>query len=309
MKSFMELLDDYHGHLQARNFSPETLYKGGRNLQAFFRWLSVVHEVTSPDRLTIRHLEAWQKYLAGYRTSKGLPLKPLAVNKQIETVRMFLKHLVSRGHVPASFPDAIAYVKKPVLLPTSVLTHAQMRALLSRIPTDDPQGYRDRTIFELLYSSGIRRKEMLQLKVTDIDFRNATALVMGKGSKQRVVPIGRTALRFVETYLKAIRPYLVKDPAEQILFIDRNGKPLNGPALRDRLLRYTSDMGVPFSVTPHTFRRSCTTELIRGGANIYHVKDLLGHEDLDTLKHYVRLTIIDLKKTHEKCHPREREEG
>jgi len=308
VKPLFELLDDYQVHRQARGYSPETLYKGRRNLLGFLRWLATVHQVTTSGELGPRHLEAWQKRLHGYRTGRGLPFKPLSINKLIESVRGFLKFLTARGHVPGVLNGVLCSVKKPILLPTSVLTHAQVRKLLAHIPTSDPQGYRDRTLLELLYSTGIRRKEALQLKLTDIDFGHATALVMGKGSKQRVVPVGRTAMRHLETYVKAVRPFLQREASDQDLFLDRTGKVLTGPALRVRLLRYAASLDVPFAVTPHTFRRSCATELIRGGANLYHVKDLLGHEDLDTLKHYVKLTIADLKKTHEKCHPRERDE-
>ena len=140
-------------------------------------------------------------------------------------------------------------------------------------------------MLEVLYSTGIRVGELLGLNVTDVDLDNATAVVLGKGNKQRVVPIGKTALRLLESYLKAVRPFLLSRADEPALFLNHAGQRM------------------PY----HTFRRSCTTELIRAGANLYHVKELLGHEDLETLKHYTKLTIEDLKATHARCHPREQE--
>jgi len=139
-----------------------------------------------------------------------------------------------------------------------------------------------------------------------VDFKNRTMMVTGKGDKQRVVPIGRTALRHLETYLAAIRPYLLCDRTQTALFLNHKGARLKYKAFLKCVHIHSRRMGYT-DVTPHTFRRSCTTELIRGGANMYHVKELLGHESLDTLKHYTKLTINDLKKTHEKCHPRERD--
>jgi site-specific recombinase XerD len=164
-------------------------------------------------------------------------------------------------------------------------------------------------MLELLYTSGIRAAELLGLNVSDVDLRQGTALVMGKGRKQRVVPIGKTARRFLEGYLAAVRPHLARNPAERALFLDERGRRYPYHRLR-RFMRVCADRArLEGQVTPHTFRRSCTTEMLRAGAGMYHLKELLGHESLDTLQHYARLTIVDLKKTHQMCHPRERDEG
>ena len=166
-----------------------------------------------------------------------------------------------------------------------------------------------RTMLEILYSSGIRIGELLGLNMQDVDFNNGTALVTGKGRKQRVVPIGRTALKYLEGYIKAVRPHQVKDKADKAIFIDEMGRRMPYFTFRKRLVESAEKLGLDVHVTAHLFRRSCTTELLRGGAGMYHVKELLGHESLDTLKHYAKLTITDLKQTHRKCHPREKDDG
>ena len=130
---------------------------------------------------------------------------------------------------------------------------------------------------------------------------------MGKGRKERMVPIGATALGYLEGYLKAIRPAVQQDGDEKALFVDGEGRRFPYYTFRRLIHACARKAGLAIRVTPHTFRRSCTTELLRGGANMYHVKELLGHESLETLKHYARLTITDLKKTHAQCHPRERD--
>ena len=204
-----------------------------------------------------------------------------------------------------------------VPLPGSVLNHAQVRRLLSHIDTGTPEGLRDRAMLELLYSTGVRAAELLTIDVTDVDLRAATARVHGKGNKQRLVPIGKTALRCLENYVRAVRPFLARrspsgdgntagTPAEPALFLTSQGMRMPYQRFLKTVRRHAQNAGMEISVTPHTFRRSCATELIRGGANIYHVKDLLGHESLETLRHYARLIIGDLKKTHRKCHPREK---
>jgi len=309
MKTLLDWLTDYLAHGQSLLLSRYSLRSARYHGQAFLDWLETAAQVTTADRLQTVHLENWQKHLAGHRTGRGLPLKPASLNKQIESLRGFFKYLAGHGVIPLALSEKLQYVKQPHLLPSSVLDHAQVKTVLKAVPTTDAQGWRDRAMLELLYSSGIRAGELLGLNVADVDLTSATALVMGKGSKQRVVPIGRTALRLLESYLRAIRPFLVRDPQETALFLNRKGQRMPYHTLLRQVHQYAAKHPLEVNVTPHTFRRSCTTELIRAGANLYHVKELLGHESLETLRHYTRLTIADLKKTHEKCHPRERGES
>ncbi len=161
-------------------------------------------------------------------------------------------------------------------------------------------------MIEVLYSTGIRASEILRLNVEDIDITNGTALINGKGEKQRVVPVGKTALQYLKTYMVGVRPFMIKKRSENALFVSKEGGRLSYGTYNWTVKRVAEQSGLDEYVTSHTFRRSCTTELIRGDANMYHVKELLGHESLDTLKHYARLTIADLKKTHARCHPREK---
>ncbi|MCO5062662.1 MAG: tyrosine-type recombinase/integrase [Kiritimatiellae bacterium] len=304
-----DLQADFLRHLEARRYSPFSIRVHRSHLRAWVRWLEERFAVRRVEQLRREHLEAWLHHLQARRTPQGLPLKARSINKHIEAVRLFLRRLRQQGLIHPDLPDAIAFLKQPQMLPQSVLTHAQVRRMLARVKTSHATGYRDRAMLELLYSSGIRAGELLKLNVSDIDLKSATALVHGKGDKQRLVPIGRTALRHLETYLVAVRPYLLCDAGEQALFLNRRGLRMKYETLLLTIKASAEPLAAEFSVSPHTFRRSCTTELIRGGANLYHVKELLGHETLDTLHHYVRLTIADLKKTHEKCHPRERDEG
>ena len=300
------LLKDYQDWRKSLNLSSKTLAKDRYGLRPFILFLETTYQIRSPDQISISHLNEWQKHIAGMTTKEGHPLKPRTINTYIEGVRGFLSWLASHGHVRKDFPEAVRYVKKPVRLPGSILSHEKMMNLLSHIPTTDLLGYRDRAMLELLYTTGVRAAELLGLNTYDVDVKNRSMMVTGKGDKQRVVPIGRSALRYLETYIKAIRPYLLKDPEERALFLTKRGSRLYYRAFLKCVHIHSRRVGY-YDVSPHTFRRSCTTELIRGGANMYHVKELLGHESLDTLRHYTKLTIIDLKKTHEKCHPREQD--
>lgn len=308
MKTLADLSRSYYDHLRSIRISPETLRKTREKVSHFTSWLSRTAGIVTADDLRPGHLVAWHRHLAGIRTVKGHPLKARSINFYIVKIRGFIGYLAKNGYVQSGLLSALPFVKEPLRLPGNVLAHARMKKFLSGIATDSPAGQRDRAMFELLYSTGIRIGELLTLDVEHIDFTHRTAQVTGKGDKQRIVPIGRTALRYLASYIRAVRPYLLKSPLEKALFVNQAGRRLTYGNFRLILKAVSGRLKPEETVTAHTFRRSCTTELIRGGANMYHVKELLGHESLDTLKFYTRLTILDLKKTHEKCHPREKDE-
>ena len=305
-----DLLDEFLAHGRTRNFRPRTIDSYKIECTRFLNWLESRHDVVTADRLRRSHLDAWLRHLTDHRTPRGLPLTVKTIRMRIAVLRTFLKYLAVRGYILGSLPDALVAPREPKTLPMSVLTHAQVKKLLGSVRTDTPQGVRDRAILELLYTSGIRACEIIALDVADVDIHAGTAKVTGKGGKERVVPIGRSALRWLETYIRAIRPFVTRDdPDEQALFISYQGERLKYSGLRRMVHVRAEHLGFDVHVSAHTFRRSCTTELIRGGANMYHVKELLGHESLEMLKPYTKLTIQDLKKTHERTHPRERDDG
>ena len=305
--TLMELVAEYLDWQRSRNYSPGTTVHARRSLTRSLRWMQENQRVSGPEQMRAATLEAWRRHVVGRVTSKGRPHKPRTVNKAIEQMKGFLKFLAKRGYLGQHLEEGLEYVKEPHVLPGSVLTHTQTRELLESVAADSPAGYTARTVLEVLYSSGIRAGELVGLDLDHLDLANGTAKVTGKGSKDRVVPIGKTALGFLENYIKAVRPFLVKDPENKALFLDKFGKRLPYHTLRRLVHAFAEKRGVPVNVTPHTFRRSCATELLRAGAGMYHVKDLLGHESLETLRHYAKLTIRDLKKEHQRGHPRERD--
>jgi site-specific recombinase XerD len=257
--------------------------------------------------------------LAEYRTVKGLPLKPSTINGRVSSLRTFLDWLHDRGRLGKRLSEHLHHVKEPWLLPTSVLDHDQVKSVISVIDADTPEGLRDMAVYELLYSSGIRVGELERAKVSNLDLDNATLKVRGKGDKERIVPVGRTAIRRLVTWLRAGRPFLLGRGSEpcDALFLNAVGGSLKSFTVRRRLHAYAREAGIEEKsddnpsekrITPHTLRRSCTTEMVRADANLYHVKELLGHATLGTLKHYAKLNINDIKKTHEQCHPREKDE-
>lgn len=301
-----DLMDAHLTRRLSLNQSPLTVRNARYNLTHFLGWMSQVHDVHEVGKIRQEHADGWLTHLAGRITARSVPLKPRSVNKKILCARLFLTELAAEGLIPSHVPRRLAPVKEPRMLPSGVLTDAEVRLLVGTIDTSAPAGFRDRVIVEVLYSTGIRAAELLGLGLGDVDFDAGVAKVIGKGRKERMVPIGRTAARHLESYMRAVRPLLLQDPTVQAVFVDGAGAPLPYHTLRRRISSYGARAGLGIRVTPHTFRRSCTTEMLRAGANMYHIKEMLGHESLDTLKHYAMLTIYDLKKTHRRCHPRER---
>lgn len=306
--TFIELLASYLAWRKSLFMSRATIKKDKMVITLFVNYLATFLRVTSVNQLQQDHLHKWHKSLVA-RTSRrdGLPIKPRTINTYNECLKSYLRYGADQGYLAKGLAEKLVPVKCPQMLPTSVLTHQQMQKMLATMPIADGLGIRDRTMLEILYSSGIRVSELLGINVDDIDMTHKTLLVTGKGDKQRVVPFGKTARQFLENYIKAIRPYFMVNNQEKALFISKLGRRLGYRGFLDRVHDYADLAGLEENVTPHTFRRSCTTELIKSGANMYHVKELLGHESLDTLKKYTKLTIVDLKKTHAKCHPREKD--
>ncbi len=277
------------------------------------RFATYVREagVESPGRLTTDLLRAYLLYRRESPNARGKKDRPRSVNSHVLAVRRFVEFLARDGVVPATFVTALEYVKAPETLPKDVPTDAEIRKMLSSIDTTRATGFRDRAILEVLYSTGIRRQELIDLKVEDIDLAQGYVRVeCGKGGKGRVDPIGRMAVDWVRRYLLVIRPELVRGkPDPGWLFVSKSGGKLDGPSVRDAVMKAARAAGMEKKVTPHALRRACATELIRAGANPWHVKEILGHEDFRSLDAYAKLTILDLKEAHRKHHPRERGEG
>jgi len=309
MKTLEELIEDFGDRYRGLQASPHTIARQRSALKVFIEFLDEHHRVLTPDTLLLEHIHSFQSHLSQRLTKSGMPLKPATINSIIKAVRPYLEMLHEQGYLRRVLSKHLKYIREPKLLPTSVLTHAQVRKLMRKINTNTSVGICDRAAIELLYSSGIRIGELEDLRLQDIDLERGVARVIGKGRKERYVPIGKTALKWLASYIRGVRPFMLQGNSTDAVFVNAHGNPLSQHTLRDRVRAYGRQLGLDIPITPHTFRRSCTSEMIKSNANLYHVKQLLGHESFETLNHYAKLDIKDLQKTHEKCHPREREDG
>jgi integrase/recombinase XerD len=302
-------LDAYLAHIEAIGQSPVHRRQVRFSVLRTIQWLEQIHQIQRAEQLTSVHLDGWFRHLSTRRTRKGLPLKATSVSKQFQCDRAFLLWLEKQGVIPTGISEALPSIKIPHLLPTSVLNHSQAVQVLKSVRPDTPSAYRLRTMLEVLYSSGMRAAELIGLNLDSVDLSHLLVRVWGKGSKERMAPLGVTAGRFVEGYLKGIRPLLQREPGEIALFLDDNGRRIPYHTLRRMIVSAKVGSGIQINTTAHTFRRSCATEMIRNGANLWLVAAMFGIENVETLHHYVKLNASDLKKSHAKHHPREKDRG
>lgn len=298
----------YRQYMEIANRSPRTIEEYLWKMDHFTSFLyqiglSDIHEVRKD------HIASYQKEVFYRLNDKGRQNQPQSQNNYLKTVKSFFAFLKSEGYLSYDPSKEISYAKASRRLPRTILTEQEIKKLFKAPDINTPLGYRDRAILEVLYSTGIRRQELLNLKLEDIDYEKGFLRVnRGKGGKDRIVPLGKIACKYLENYIKLVRIDLQRIERSEYLFLTLAGTRLEETSLRKRLHRYVKQAKLNKTVTPHVFRHTCATHLIQQKANIRCVQEILGHKSLDTTQKYTQITITDLKEAHAKCHPREREE-
>jgi integrase/recombinase XerC len=226
------------------------------------------------------------------------------VARKLATLRSFYKFLVRRGHRSSNPVAPIRTPKQEKRLPKS-LEFDDIEKLLSNCDTTTLLGARDRAILETLYSTGIRVSELVALDVADVDLSNNVVRIRGKGKKERVIPIGPGAVRAVIHYLDLRRNKPQSPKADlQALFINKHGQRLSTRSVRRKLDKYLLEAGLDLSVSPHTLRHSFATHMLRQGADLRSVQEMLGHQSLSTTQIYTHVTGTAVKESYDKSHPR-----
>ena len=295
----------YREHLTVLSLAPGTVKGHCFYLNRFFRYLASVGitEITAVNRDTVGD---YQAHCYEEINGKGEPNSVAAQNNALKVVKGFFRFLHENDYLAGDPAKDVGYARQPKRLPRSILTQAEMRRLLHAPDTKTTIGYRDRTIIEVLYSSGIRKEEINSLQLADVDYNDGFVRVnSGKGNKDRVVPLGRIACRYLENYVKAVRPALIRDPHDNSLFLSLRGGRLSKNVVWELVRGYARKARLKKAVSPHTFRHTCATLMLRNKANIRHIQEMLGHASLDTTQIYAQVSIADLKAVHSKCHPRE----
>lgn len=293
--------------LKVRHLAPGTVSAATWKLDRFLDYLKGCG-ITRADRITGRVVRQYQVHLYQGINRKGRPNTVAYQNGLLSTAKQFLRFLKETNVLVSEPGRRVSYAKQPQRLPRGVLTPAEARKILKAPDVRTVLGYRDRTILEVLYSSGIRKMELNHLTLADVDYHDGfLRIIQGKGKKDRIVPIGRIACRYLENYIKSVRPELIVDPYNQHLFLTLQGRKFSKNVVWELIKKYAQKAKLKKNVHPHTFRHSCATSMLKNRADIVTIQKLLGHASLDATQVYTYLSVMDLKQAHQRCHPREKD--
>lgn len=288
-------LERFERELARRGAAPSTRRAYLGDLRRFAAWAS--GRGLGPGGVGYRDLRAFVASLGESGLSHA------SVARKLASVRSLYDQLVRIGEVRQNPAELVPTPKRERRLPR-VLAPGQMRDLLERIPVSDPLAERDRALFELAYSCGLRCQELVDLDTDGLDFETERIRVTGKGGKTRLVPIGEPAQRALARYLDRARPAFDSGGGERALFLSRRGRRLSPSDVRRRLARWVRDAAVTGHVSPHTLRHSFATHLLEGGADLRSIQELLGHSSVSTTQIYTRVEPGRLRRQYERSHPR-----
>lgn len=278
-----------------RGLSRLTLSSYRSDLQAFDRWAQAQgRQLLQLDRADM------QRYLADRYHNKH---SPRSTARHLSCIRGFYRWLVRERHLQANPTDLIDNIKLGRPLPKS-LSEAEVESLLAEPRVDNPLELRDKAMLELLYATGLRVSELVSLTLTQVNLRQGVVRTFGKGSKERLVPIGAMALDWIQRYLKESRPLLIPPGAGDVLFPSQRGQTMARQTFWHRITFYARRAGISQQVSPHMLRHAFATHLLNHGADLRVVQLLLGHSDLSTTQIYTHVASERLKTLHAAHHPR-----
>ena len=292
------MIQKYIEWMKEKNYGPSALEGAAHILRRYDEYLNNNFHL-KPTQVTEDHLEGYVLYLKQTLSNGTLRL-------HLSRIRGFHRFCHQRGAMLYDPTQNLIPLKKEQLL-KSVPTEKTLKYLLDQPDEHTYHGIRDGAILELMYSSGLRNQETRDLKVGDVDLKEELVRVRsGKGCKGRTAPLGRKACALIQKYLLVTRPKYLRSPGEDHLFLTERGGSLPEWSINAILSRYKKTSELTKLITPHSLRHACALHMLRGGAPIQTVQAILGHKRISTTQIYTRLDSKDLKRAHQKFHPRER---
>ncbi len=282
--------------LEERNLSPKTIEA---YLSDISRYLIFIIDEGIKNITEIN-----QKHVSNYiRAISKKGLAPSSIARMLSSIKSFHKYLCDENKFEENPALVLSMPKIAKKLP-NVLSQEEIESITNAIDKKSQFGRRDKAIIEMLYSCGLRVSELCSLKLSNIFFEEDIIRIMGKGSKERLVPIGRIAKKYLKDYLTHSRPKFSKKNQSSSIFLSRTGRPLTRAMVNNILNKWSINAGMTKSVTPHTLRHSFATELLTRGADLRFVQHLLGHSDISTTTIYTHLDKKHLQKVYKTYHPR-----
>ncbi len=279
-----------------QGLSPRTIEAYQRDLARFAEYAEV-KGVAAPVDITATVMREYVYHL------KDLGLSPASIRRNISALRTYFRFLIGDGIVAKDPSERLETPQRWRSLP-EVLTIEEVQQLLASPTLDDTLVFRDRAMLELAYGAGLRVSEWITLGVRDLMLEEGLVRVFGKGSKERLVPIGRSAITAAAVYLRELRPKLEHGEGKGVLFLNARGKPLTRMGAWKILRGHVDRAGITKHVSPHTLRHSFATHLLEGGADLRAVQEMLGHSDIATTQIYTHVDREYLRQVHRSYHPR-----
>ena len=298
---FEHLVLDFLAYLEfERGLSRNTLDAYRSDLLQYGAWL----DRTGRDALRLGHTElaGFVAELAGGHDGRP-PVAPATLQRKVACLRSFHRHLRRQGVIVDDPTIHLRAPRQSRKLP-QVLSRDEVARLLAQPRGNDPAALRDRALLELMYACGLRASEAVDLQVGDLDLELGVLRTRGKGSKERIVPVGSAALRAVAAYLRAGRPALLGDRSEPRLFLNHRGAGLTRQGLYKIVQRHARSAGLESRMSPHTLRHTFATHLLAGGCDLRSLQEMLGHSDIATTQLYTHLSADRLKDVYFDAHPR-----
>ncbi len=272
-------------------------------LRTFLQWCTE-REIHHPKLIDQRILSLFESFTYQRKNKKGQALSVTVRKQQMIAINLYFRYLVEQKHLSTNPALNIELPKSPIRIPRHVLTPEQVEEILNLPNTKTTLGIRDRAIFEVFYSTGIRRTELANLILKDIDFYNQTILIRnGKGYKDRIIPIGERALQWLTEYLHQSRP-LISEREQPHLFLSGRGKPFRPESLSELIMLYLKKFGLYSQRGAcHIFRHAMATHMLSAGAEIRYIQEILGHSKVSVTEIYTQVSIDQLKEVHNQTHP------
>lgn len=301
MKLNENLINDFIDYLRfERRLSKNTIVSYQRDLEKyrFFLNRNKIKEILNVSNDQILY---FLEFL--YKTQNSS-----SVSRILSTLRTFYKYLVRDGKIQKNPFSSIKNPKQPKKI-LEILDEQEVKIFLESIPSSSYLELRDKAMFELLYSCGIRVSEIVDLKLSDIDFDEGLIRFIGKGNKERITPIGDTAKNCLDKYIRAARYNLERERKSENVFLNRNGQKLTRQGFWKILKKYAGKVNTSKNLYPHLFRHSYATHMLERGADLRIVQELLGHSSISTTEIYTNINKKHVKETYFKYHPRDKEKS
>ncbi|MDD5362896.1 MAG: site-specific tyrosine recombinase XerD [Ignavibacteria bacterium] len=283
--------------------SENTISNYSLDIRFFINYLTEKKKVTDAKSISEGVIENYIFYLRNLKNKKDDYYSVKSINRYISSIKSFFKFLASEKIIDKNPSEIIETPKISRNLP-QVLTIGEIDSILKLTDNSDVLELRDRAIMETMYASGLRVSEVVNLILPNIFFDEGILRIFGKGSKERIVPIGSSALQYINKYLEKSRPYLRKPYSEDTVFLNHRGRKLTRMAIWNIISKYAKKAGIKKQIHPHTFRHSFATHLLEGGADIRIIQEMLGHSDISTTQIYTHIDREYLIEVHKTFHPR-----